>query len=375
MHLDFVVIEAVKPGAVAFSSPQRFVKSTRAGLISRDYRGLRSPDVAPDPPTPARADCTVLTILNTTCILNLDFTNLDFPNLDFTNLDFPNLDFPNLNFLNLDFRNLDFLNLDFPNLASQCQYKALGISWNLRATLVTPQPVLLLMFLAPLLICCSAEEKPVDCSDILQHYLHSSSGVYTIYPFHRQLGVSVYCDMETDGGGWTIIQRRMDGSVNFYRPWDQYVEGFGDANGEYWFGLEFMHKITARGRNELLVEMEDFDGNKASARYSSFSVGPECDQYKLTVSGFTDGGAGDSLTEHNNMKFTTFDNDQDTWPNNCAKSFLGGFWYTACHSTNPNGIYRWGADGTIYAIGVSWSSWKGNAYSLKSISFKIRLAK
>ncbi|KAK7882061.1 hypothetical protein WMY93_028235 [Mugilogobius chulae] len=109
-------------------------------------------------------------------------------------------------------------------------------------------PVLLLMFLAPLLICCSAEEKPVDCSDILQQDPHSSSGVYTIYPFHRQLGVPVYCDMETNEGGWTIIQRRMDGSVNFYRPWDQYVEGFGDANREYWFGLEFMHKITARGK-------------------------------------------------------------------------------------------------------------------------------
>ncbi|KAK7882302.1 hypothetical protein WMY93_028476 [Mugilogobius chulae] len=223
-------------------------------------------------------------------------------------------------------------------------------------------PVLLLMFLAPLLICCSAEEKPVDCSDILQQDPHSSSGVYTIYPFHRQLGLP-------------IIQRRMDGLVNFYRPWDQYVEGFGDANGEYWFGLEFMHKITTRGRNELLVEMEDFDGNEASARYSSFSVGTECDQYKLTVSGFTDGGAGDSLTPHNNMKFTTFDNDQDTWANNCAKSFLGGFWYSDCHSTNPNGIYRWGADGTIYAIGVSWSTWKGVDYSVKSISFKIRLAK
>ncbi|KAK7882301.1 hypothetical protein WMY93_028475 [Mugilogobius chulae] len=236
-------------------------------------------------------------------------------------------------------------------------------------------PVLLLMFLAPLLICCSAEEKPVDCSDILQQDPHSSSGVYTIYPSHKLLGV--YCDMETDEGDLCpqIIQRRMNGLVNFYRPWDQYVEGFGDANGEYWFGLEFMHKITARGRNELLVEMEDFDGNKASARYSSFSVGAECEQYKLTVSGFTNGGAGDSLTYHNNMKFSTFDKDQDSSGGNCAKSCLGGFWYNTCHHTNPNGIYCWGADDTIAAIGVSCNTWKGVDYSLKSISFKIRLVK
>ncbi|KAK7929474.1 hypothetical protein WMY93_005869 [Mugilogobius chulae] len=232
--------------------------------------------------------------------------------------------------------------------------------------------VLLLVFLAPLLICCTATDKPMDCSDILQQKPKSRSGVYTVYPFG---GAQVYCDMETLGGPWTVIQRRMDGSVNFYRGWDQYVQGFGDANGEYWFGLEFMHKITARGKHELLVEMEDFEGKKVSARYSSFSVGENCDGYKLTVSGFTDGGAGDSLAPHNNMKFTTFDKDQDVWESNCAKSFLGGFWYGACHHTNPNGIYRWGFDKTLYAIGMSWITWKGLDYSLKSISFKIRPAK
>ncbi|KAK7929148.1 hypothetical protein WMY93_005543 [Mugilogobius chulae] len=219
--------------------------------------------------------------------------------------------------------------------------------------------VLLLVFLAPLLICCTATDKPMDCSDILQQKPKSRSGVYTVYPF----------------GGAQVIQRRMDGSVNFYRGWDQYVQGFGDANGEYWFGLEFMHKITARGKHELLVEMEDFEGKKVSARYSSFSVGENCDGYKLTVSGFTDGGAGDSLAPHNNMKFTTFDKDQDVWESNCAKSFLGGFWYQSCHHTNPNGIYRWGFDKTLYAIGMSWTTWKGLDYSLKSISFKIRPAK
>ncbi|KAK7929475.1 hypothetical protein WMY93_005870 [Mugilogobius chulae] len=221
------------------------------------------------------------------------------------------------------------------------------------------QPVLLLVFLAPLLICCTATDKPMDCSDILQQKPKSRSGVYTVYPF----------------GGAQVIQRRMDGSVNFYRDWDQYVQGFGDANGEYWFGLEFMHKITARGKHELLVEMEDFEGKKVSARYSSFSVGENCDGYKLTVSGFTDGGAGDSLSGHNNMKFTTFDKDQDVWENNCAKTFLGGFWYGACHHTNPNGIYRRGLDTTIHAIGMEWKTWKGHDYSLKSISFKIRPAK
>uniref|UniRef100_A0A8C6TSP4 Microfibril associated protein 4 n=1 Tax=Neogobius melanostomus TaxID=47308 RepID=A0A8C6TSP4_9GOBI len=233
-------------------------------------------------------------------------------------------------------------------------------------------PVVLLLFLAPLLSCCRAEAKPVDCSDVFKQNPSSSSGVYSIYPFSERFSVQVYCDRETDGGGWTVIQRRMDGTVNFYRCWDQYVAGFGDADGEYWLGLDFIHKITARRPQELLVEMEDFEGNKASARYSSFSVGGECDGYKLTVSGFTDGGAGDSLKIQNNMKFSTFDKDQDISDANCAKQYLGGFWYERCHDTNPNGVYRWGSDNTIHAIGVEWIAWKGRDYSLKSISFKTR---
>ncbi|KAK7877677.1 hypothetical protein WMY93_031614, partial [Mugilogobius chulae] len=227
--------------------------------------------------------------------------------------------------------------------------------------------VVLLVFLAPLLICCRATDKPMDCSDILQQKPRSRSGVYTVYPLGGAQ-VKFTCQIY-------VIQRRMDGSVNFYRGWDQYVQGFGDAKGEYWFGLEFMHKITARGKHELLVEMEDFQGNKTSARYSSFSVGENCDGYKLTVSGFTNGGAGDSLSGHNNMKFTTFDKDQDAWGDNCAKKYLGGFWYNMCHYTNPNGIYLWGLDNTIHGIGMDWSSWKGVDYSLKSVSFKIRPAK
>uniref|UniRef100_A0A8C6TXT6 Fibrinogen C-terminal domain-containing protein n=1 Tax=Neogobius melanostomus TaxID=47308 RepID=A0A8C6TXT6_9GOBI len=141
----------------------------------------------------------------------------------------------------------------------------------------------------------------------------------------------------------------------------------------FFTGLEFIHRITARRPQELLVEMEDFEGNKASARYSSFSVGGECDGYKLTVSGFTDGGAGDSLRDHNNMKFSTFDKDQDTSAStSCAKKYLGAFWYSNCHDANPNGVYRWGADNSIHAVGVEWETFKGNDYSLKSISFKTR---
>ncbi|CAK6982754.1 microfibril-associated glycoprotein 4-like [Scomber scombrus] len=233
--------------------------------------------------------------------------------------------------------------------------------------------LLLVFLLAPVLTCCSSLILPLDCSDI-HHSANSSrpSGVYTIYPIGATSAVQVYCDMDSDEGGWTVFQRRMDGSVNFYRPWDHYKTGFGSAAGEYWLGLESLFHLTQRKRFELRVAMEDFSGNQAFARYSSFSIDPESSGYSLQVSGFTNGGAGDSLTYHSGQKFSTFDKDQDSTSANCARSHLGAFWYKGCHYANPNGVYRWGADSTIYAVGVDWHHWKGYNYSLKTISMKIR---
>ncbi|XP_073346411.1 microfibril-associated glycoprotein 4-like [Pagrus major] len=168
----------------------------------------------------------------------------------------------------------------------------------------------------------------------------------------------------------------MDGSVNFYRGWDQYKTGFGCADGEHWLGLDNINSLTQGRKVELLVDMEDFKGNKRWSRYTTFSVGGPRTGYKLSVGGYMRGGkAGNSLKIHNGQKFSTFDKDQDSWGRNCARKYLGAFWYRRCHHTNPNGVYRWGYDRTLYAVGVSWSRWKGHNYSLKSISMKIRPVK
>lgn len=233
--------------------------------------------------------------------------------------------------------------------------------------------LVLVLLLAPLSISCTEPGQPVDCSDIRLHDSSRPSGVYDIYPLGERYTVQVYCDMDSEGGRWTVIQRRMDGTVNFYRPWNYYKMGFGNATGEYWLGLDIIHILTYKQKYELLVDMEDFEGNKASARYSSFKVDSECDGYVLHVSDFINGGAGDSLTYHNGQKFSTFDKDQDPYSGNCAKKFLGAFWYNQCHFVNVNGVYRWGADDTLYAVGVEWYHWKGgHNYSLKAISMKIR---
>ncbi|XP_035996092.1 microfibril-associated glycoprotein 4-like [Fundulus heteroclitus] len=230
----------------------------------------------------------------------------------------------------------------------------------------------LLSALLPLVLLwssCAALFLPLDCSDIYKHDHSTPSGVYIIYPVGATSAVQVYCDMKSLGGPWTVFQRRIDGSVNFYRPWAHYKIGFGNAAGEYWLGLKNLYHLCCKKKFELLVIMEDFEGTTEYARYCWFSVGPESLGYPLHVSGFTDGGAGDSLSYHNGHKFSTYDKDHSA---NCPRLFLGAFWYNNCHLTNPNGVYRWGADDTIKGVGVEWSTWKGSNYSLKSINFMIR---
>ena len=101
----------------------------------------------------------------------------------------------------------------------------------------------------------------------------------------------VFCDQTTAGGGWTVFQKRYNGAVYFLRAWDDYKQGFGNLNGEFWLGLDKIHRLTANSRNKFRVDLEDFHGKKAFAEYSSFSVGSERAKYLLGLgvySGETD---------------------------------------------------------------------------------------
>ena len=176
--------------------------------------------------------------------------------------------------------------------------------------------------------------------------------------------------METDGGGWTVFQRRMDGSVNFYRKWMDYKNGFGSLNGEFWLGLDKISRLT-EVKSCLHVDLEDFEGNKKYANYSTFSVGDSAALYKLTVGGYS-GNVGDSLIVHNGMKFTTIDKDNDHATFNCAVRYSGAWWYNACHASNLNGLYLSGPTET-YANGVDWFAFKRtHYYSLKLTEMKMR---
>jgi syndecan 4 len=64
----------------------------------------------------------------------------------------------------------------------------------------------------------------------------------------------------------------------------------------------------------------------AYAEYKEFSVGDVSSGYRLYVDKFS-GTAGDSLSYHNIMPFSTFDRDNDQSGTNCAVKYHGAWWY------------------------------------------------
>ena len=213
-----------------------------------------------------------------------------------------------------------------------------------------------------------------DCKDAFQQG-QTCSGVYMIKPEGRastrisalaQPPFDVYCDMETNGGGWTVFQRRMDGSQYFNANWTEYAHGFGDLNGEFWLGLSKMHRLTTSSTS-LRVDLADFGGDVRYAEYTVFQVGHS--KYTLTVSGYH-GNAGDALAVHNGSPFTTWDRDNDASTNNCVRQYWGGWWYVSCQDSNLNGNYLYGHH--PHGNGVIWRQWKGRHYSLKVTEMKAR---
>ncbi|XP_034473418.1 ficolin-1-like [Drosophila innubila] len=199
------------------------------------------------------------------------------------------------------------------------------------------------------------------------------SGIYDIVvPNLSSQPFKVECDANTRGGGWTIILRRMDGSIDFYRNWAAYKKGFGELYGEFFLGLDKIHALTADGNQELLVVLEDFKGNEKFELYDSFAIGDEDQEYALHTLGEASGTAGDSLRRQYRMAFSTYDRDNDIWQGgNCATSSLGAWWYASCHDSNLAGTY----DDDRFTKGVNWVTFKGYEYSLKKAVMMIRTKK
>ncbi|GCC34237.1 fibrinogen like 1B isoform X1 [Chiloscyllium punctatum] len=224
-----------------------------------------------------------------------------------------------------------------------------------------------------------------DCSDIYNSG-KTTSGYYQIKPKSMTEPFLAYCDM-SDGGGWTVIQRRSNGKVNFNRGWDDYKSGFGSFQGrkdEYWLGNEKMHQILAAGKYLVKFDLTDWNGDKRYATYEKFYISDEKDKYRLTFGAY-DGNAGDALSgglvpefqwsaSHNGMQFSTPDQDNDRYlQGSCSQETQCGWWFNRCHAANLNGkYYRHGNYTGKYDKGIIWFTWTGWWYSLKNTVMKIR---
>ncbi|KAL9964443.1 hypothetical protein ACROYT_G028087 [Oculina patagonica] len=209
-----------------------------------------------------------------------------------------------------------------------------------------------------------------NCADVYKSG-ERISGVYTINPDDGD-PFDVYCDQKTAGGGWTVIQKRLDGSVDFNLGWADYKRGFGNLNGEFWLGLDKMHRLTKSGRNKIRIELEDIEGKTAYADYDMFAVASERAKYQLSLGTYS-GTAGDSFAYQRGAPFSTKDRDNDLDSRHCAVTFKGGWWYTNCRHANLNGLYHHGAHSS-HADGINWHHWKGDNYSAKRSEMKIRPA-
>ncbi|XP_033639015.1 ryncolin-1-like [Asterias rubens] len=200
---------------------------------------------------------------------------------------------------------------------------------------------------------------------------YSINGLYTIFPSSVPDGLQVYCDMETDGGGWIVFQRRQDGSVDFDRTWADYQSGFGDLQNEFWLGNDILRDLTGSGQWQLRINMEDWQSNTAWASYGQFAV--TGDKYTLQVGSYdAQSTEGDSMAWHDGQSFTTKDQNNDAGSGyNCAEGYEGAWWFKACFRAHLNGKYY--PQGEVsYAQGIQWYSWKGWYYSLKKCSMKTR---
>ena len=124
-----------------------------------------------------------------------------------------------------------------------------------------------------------------NCADVFKSG-DKISGVYKIDP--DGLGeFEVFCDQATAGGGWTVFQKRRDGSVEFFRAWDDYKRGFGNLNNEFWLGLDKINRLTVSSRNKLRVDLEDLHGSTVFAEYSSFTVASERVKYQVSLGSYS----------------------------------------------------------------------------------------
>ncbi|XP_062595242.1 fibrinogen-like protein A, partial [Saccostrea cucullata] len=158
--------------------------------------------------------------------------------------------------------------------------------------------------------------------------------------------VSYVCKL-ISGEVWTVIQRRINGVIDFHsKLWTEYEAGFGSNSNEFWIGLKEIHRLTSVGLTKIRINLGFEDGSDGYAQYSHFTVGGTDTDYMLTISGYS-GTAGDMMittdsdVNLNGMKFSTIDRDNDHYSSgSCAAYYKGAWWFKYCTLSNLNALYN-----------------------------------
>ncbi|XP_062854085.1 angiopoietin-related protein 3 [Trichomycterus rosablanca] len=213
-------------------------------------------------------------------------------------------------------------------------------------------------------------DLPTDCNDVFNRG-QRSSGVYLIKP-NQSEPFNTYCEISSDGGA-TVIQRRVDGSVDFDQTWDKYELGFGNLENEFWLGLAKIYSIARQGNYTLNIELEDWKEEKRFMEYAFALDGP-ASHYAIQLT-YLSGNLPDGMANHTGMMFSTKDKDNDSLEDSsCTLNNTGGWWYNACGGFNLNGRYTWmrSRNRTARKKGIYWRPSKGSTYTLKFTKMSVR---
>ena len=167
------------------------------------------------------------------------------------------------------------------------------------------------------------------------------TGVYQVNWMGR-MKKNVRCNMELDGGGWTVFQRRYEPlSQDFDFNWNSYKHGFGDVFKEFWLGNDFIHEITSSKPHYFLMFGRKTNGERTFSKYGSFYIEKESQDYRIhfdetPLTGVQSLAMSNPKGNVNGMKFSTkeHDNDLDSGMN-CALSY-NLFWFNRCGNVFPN---------------------------------------
>jgi len=175
--------------------------------------------------------------------------------------------------------------------------------------------------------------RPENCVEVLQNGF-DQDGVYTIFiGTHGTLEAPAYCRQKIGGGGWQVIQQRSLQTPYIQPLMNDYVNGFGRADSDFWIGLDNMAVLTEKPQ-ELLIYIRDIYGAEQLARYSSVTIGSRDENYVIQIGEKIDGDIEDDWTMINGQKFGNFDHNR---PLQCIDPLAYGWWHLpSCQNPNFN---------------------------------------